>query len=384
MHPAADGPRPRPHRQDGAECECPCDRTDHDGRLLASSKVAIDASVATAARTHGQRDRRAGALAQPHPQVDDRFELQPLPAPARAPARWTGDRPATTAARRAPARSATSAAAVTTTPSSSTGVRRTAACAQKPAIAARSAPPHTRSSANGIRRQCREHDTARRGPPPSCVTSPRRRYRCPGRRPRPARHRSGRRSKWLPPLCFRCPCRRRSADPRRNRPPRRRSGGPPRPRRAPRRRSARPRRRCCRCPVAPCARRSTAECGSSTSTAMSTTRTLAPAASASTLIAAPPASKLATICAVTSAGNADTPADGDAVITGEHHHPRPLELARRAHALARRHPDRQLLEPAQRAGRLGQRVLPGPACGRDVLRRAPRSAGKSVTRAPSP
>ncbi len=50
------------------------------------------------------------------------------------------------------------------------------------------------------------------------------------------------------------------------------------------------------------------ECGSSTSTAMSATRTLAPAASASTLIAAPPASKLATICAVTSAGKADTPA----------------------------------------------------------------------------
>jgi hypothetical protein len=42
--------------------------------------------------------------------------------------------------------------------------------------------------------------------------------------------------------------------------------------------------------------------GSAASTAMSTTRTLAPAASASTLMAAPPASKLATICAVTSAG----------------------------------------------------------------------------------
>ena len=42
--------------------------------------------------------------------------------------------------------------------------------------------------------------------------------------------------------------------------------------------------------------------GSSASTAMSATRTVAPAVSASTLIAAPPASKLATICAVTSAG----------------------------------------------------------------------------------
>ena len=47
--------------------------------------------------------------------------------------------------------------------------------------------------------------------------------------------------------------------------------------------------------------------GSSESTATSTTRTPAPASSASTLIAAPPFSKFATICAVTSAGNAETP-----------------------------------------------------------------------------
>ncbi len=71
------------------------------------------------------------------------------PAPACGPARWTDGPRATTAARPARARSATIAAAVTTTPSSSTGVRRTAACAQNPAMAARSAPPHTRSNPSG-------------------------------------------------------------------------------------------------------------------------------------------------------------------------------------------------------------------------------------------
>ena len=50
------------------------------------------------------------------------------------------------------------------------------------------------------------------------------------------------------------------------------------------------------------------ESGSEASTATSMTRTVAPATSARTLIAAPPASKLATIWAVTSAGYADTPA----------------------------------------------------------------------------
>ncbi|CNV90924.1 Uncharacterised protein [Mycobacterium tuberculosis] len=45
----------------------------------------------------------------------------------------------------------------------------------------------------------------------------------------------------------------------------------------------------------------------SASTARSATRTVAPATSASALIAAPPASMLATIWAVTSGGYADTP-----------------------------------------------------------------------------
>lgn len=48
--------------------------------------------------------------------------------------------------------------------------------------------------------------------------------------------------------------------------------------------------------------------GSSQFTATSTMRTLAPAVSASALIAAPPVAMLATICAVTSGGYADTPA----------------------------------------------------------------------------
>ena len=52
-----------------------------------------------------------------------------------------------------------------------------------------------------------------------------------------------------------------------------------------------------------------ADSGSSLSTAMSATRTLAPATSASTFTAAPPEAKLATIAAVTSAGYADTPAE---------------------------------------------------------------------------
>ena len=69
-----------------------------------------------------------------------------------------------------------------------------------------------------------------------------------------------------------------------------------------------------------------ADSGSSTSTAMSATRTVAPARSASTLIAAPPASMLATICAVTSGGIGRHPGGGHAVVTGEHHHPGALEL----------------------------------------------------------
>ena len=81
---------------------------------------------------------------------------------------------------------------------------------------------------NGIALTRRGPGRARRGSRRSCGPSPRRRCRCPGRPRRPARSRSVRRSEPLRPWCFRCPCRRRSAGPRRSRPPRRRSGGPPR------------------------------------------------------------------------------------------------------------------------------------------------------------
>src|SRR5215208_6722235 len=58
-HSAADA-GPRPYRQDGGKGESPCDRTDHE-ETLASSNVAIDPSVATAARTTGN------AIAAPVP-----------------------------------------------------------------------------------------------------------------------------------------------------------------------------------------------------------------------------------------------------------------------------------------------------------------------------
>ena len=74
------------------------------------------------------------------------------------------------------------------------------------------------------------------------------------------------------------------------------------------------------------------------------------------------------------------PGPGDAVVTGEHHHPRALELPRRALALARRDPHRQVLEPAQRAGRLGQRVLAGAGGRGGAPHRAATIGGKSITR----
>ena len=182
--------------------------------------------------------------------------VRAAPAPACAPVRWSGARPATTPARPGASRSATRAAAVTTTPSSSTGVRRTAAWARKPAIAARSAPPPTRSRPIGSDR------TAVR---PVQRVAHRRGLADPARvvdtgAAADHRHRLGVGQ-----------CRNQN---------RRRRGvsdahvagdqqvgagvdllvgdrrGPPRPRRTPRPRSARPRRRCHRCCGAPCGRRS--------------------------------------------------------------------------------------------------------------------------------
>ena len=101
--------------------------------------------------------------------------------------------------------------------------------------------------------------------------------------------------------------------------------------------------------------------------------------SASTLIAAPPASKLATICAVTSAGYAETPGGGDAVVAGEHHHPGALELA----AAGRRPGTPPPTPTGPRGGRASRAVWSawpgGPAPRRRPRRRVRRSGANSVT-----
>ena len=109
----------------------------------------------------------------------------------------------------------------------------------------------------------------------------------------------------------------------------------------------------------------------SASTARSTTRTVAPAMSASALIAAPPRVDVGDHLGGHLRRIGRHPGPGDAVVTGEHHHPGALELSRRALPLARRDPYRQVLEAAQRAPRLGQGVLAGAGggCGARVGRR---------------
>ena len=54
------------------------------------------------------------------------------------------------------------------------------------------------------------------------------------------------------------------------------------------------------------------------------------------------------------------PGRGHAMVTGEDHHPGPLELLRRTLRLACRHPDRQLFEAPQRTCRFGQGRLARP------------------------
>ena len=115
--------------------------------------------------------------------------------------------------------------------------------------------------------------------------------------------RSAERSARSPAWCCRCPCRRRPAGRRRRRSPRRRWRGPRRaPVPSPRRssassRSMRPLPALTLCRVVSAGRTAT-----SVATARSATRTVAPTWAASALTAAPPARKLATICAVTSLG----------------------------------------------------------------------------------
>jgi hypothetical protein len=79
------------------------------------------------------------------------------------------------------------------------------------------------------------------------------------------------------------------------------------------------------------------------------------------LIAAPPARKFATICTVTSAGKAETPRAADPMVAGKD------RTCGRSSAGARcrasRPPDRQILQPAQRARRFGQHRVARPRRG---------------------
>ena len=119
--------------------------TDRCGRKHWPSRMSpYRCSVAIAARTTG----RATAAPVPSPSRIRRSTIGSSSSCASASVcAGSVDRCPACHHARAPGanRSATRAAAVTTTPSSSTGVRRTAACARKPAIAARSAPPATRN-----------------------------------------------------------------------------------------------------------------------------------------------------------------------------------------------------------------------------------------------
>ena len=78
------------------------------------------------------------------------------------------------------------------------------------------------------------------------------------------------------------------------------------------------------------------------------------------LMAAPPRAKFSTICSVTSAGIGRDAAGGDAMIAGEDRHHRPIDHRRRP-ALPGGEPDHDLLEPAERAGRLGEHRVARPA-----------------------
>ena len=284
--PAASAPSATPdHRQRGqrAPAERPPLRT---GSTVPNAKAAVSERITASDRTLGRslRPRRtwpstpgwpprpAAPAARPPRRCPRRGACRGRRS-ARAPAAASASVCAGSVDRwpachhcRAPgaSRSATSAAAVTTTPSSSSGVRRTAACAQKPAIAARSAPPQTRSRPSGsamttagpVQRVADGRGLAR----PARVVDT---GAAADHRDRLGVGQRGDQSR----------CGRGVSDAHvagdqqvgaARRPPRRRCRRPGLDRRpAPRRRSARPRRRCCRCPGAPCARRSTRESGSS-------------------------------------------------------------------------------------------------------------------------
>ena len=104
------------------------------------------------------------------------------PARGRAPVPSTGDRRATTAGTGSASRWATSAAAPTTTPSSSTGVRRTAAWSRNPLVAAMSGAADLGEQVDHVAPAGYAPGGSRRAPPRTCASTPGRRCRCPGRR----------------------------------------------------------------------------------------------------------------------------------------------------------------------------------------------------------
>ena len=204
-------------------------------------------------------------------------------------------------------RSATRAAAVTTTPSSSTGVRRRAAWAKKPAIAARSAPPHTRSRPTGSAETSRARCSASRM---AAVLRAHPASSTPVPRPTTATGSDAVSAaiNVVAAVVFPIPM---SPAINRSAPASISSSAIARP--AATAATASSALSASSTAMLPLPRRTlwapiAFDHGSSESTATSTTRTDAPATSASALIAAPPASKLATICAVTSGGKAETPA----------------------------------------------------------------------------
>ena len=153
----------------------------------ASSKVAISASVAWAARRTGQRDERARALAEPEPEVHDRRRAAAGRAPPPARVRSSGGRRATTPRPRCAIRAATSAPRTTR--------RRRAARAYgapRPAPGSRSWPRGRRrrsaaSSADHVVGRGAARAEPSRAPPRTWSSRWRRRCRCRGRPPTPRR-----------------------------------------------------------------------------------------------------------------------------------------------------------------------------------------------------
>ena len=319
---------------------------------------------------HRQRHRRAGALAEPHAAGRRSDRGQAAPARAHARVRSTGARPATTVARRAPA-----ARRPERPPSRRCRPAAPGCAAPRPArrsrpCAARSAPPQHRSSATGSP-STRAPGTARRAPRRSCGPSRRRRCRFRSRPPRPARHSSARRREPLPAVVFPMPM---SPAISRSAPASTSSSAIWRP----------------------------ASIASRVSSLGKRVLDRDVAAAAPHLVGADLLRQRLSVDREVDdphrrardlgqrvdrrAARVDVghhlggdlgregryPRPGHAVVTGEHHDPRALELRWWTMPLARRHPDRQIFEPAQGAAGLGQGVLAGAGCRRGGAYRAAR------------